>query len=393
MEHFEYPLWATGKLWHETTMIVIVGAGIAGLTLGCALAQKRIPFSVYERAAALLPVGAGITVQRNALTALRNLGLADAVLQAGQSVNRSQILDDRGRVLTSVSLDGEWVDSLVAIHRGKLQALLLAALGQDVHCGHALREFGDRGDAVQATFDVQPPVFGTALVGADGLHSTVRRQLSGNGATRYAGYTSWRGVCPAVDFVDPVCATESWGAGQRFGVVPIGDGEVYWFAVVDAPPGGTDGADVRADLLARFAGWHVPIERLIAGTPPDRILRTDISDRPPERRWSHGCVTLLGDAAHPMTPNLGQGGCQAIEDAVVLAACLAAGDPPDQAFTRYEAKRLTRANHFVRRSRSIGGIGQWRNPVARLIRDTALRLTPTNTVLKQMRKAWTLPED
>ena len=137
--------------------------------------------------------------------------------------------------------------------------------------------------------------------------------------------------------------TESWGRGERFGIVVIGFGEIYWFAVADAAPGGVD-RDVRSELLARFGDLHEPIAAIISATPPERILRTDISDRDPIERWHEGPVVLLGDAAHPMTPNLGQGAGQAIEDAIALDRCLSLEETIERALRRYEACRVPRAN-------------------------------------------------
>jgi 2-polyprenyl-6-methoxyphenol hydroxylase-like FAD-dependent oxidoreductase len=179
--------------------------------------------------------------------------------------------------------------------------------------------------------------------------------------------------------------TESWGHGERFGIVDIGFGQIYWFAVATAAPGGSDG-DVRRELLSRFAGWHEPVRAIIEATPAAQILRTDISDRRPIHRWHEGRVVLLGDAAHPMTPNLGQGAGQAIEDAVVLGRCLANADEPGAALGQYERLRIARANSIVRGSRALGAVGQLRNPVAVWLRNTAMRLTPASLALAQARR-------
>jgi 2-polyprenyl-6-methoxyphenol hydroxylase-like FAD-dependent oxidoreductase len=215
-------------------------------------------------------------------------------------------------------------------------------------------------------------------VGADGLHSAVRQVMRGRGPPRYAGYTSWRALVEDVELPRPDRFTESWGPGRRFGIAPIGHGRVYWFAVADAPPGQMDEGDPRAGLLARFAGWHQPIEAMISAAAPDRILRTDIYDRPPIDRWIEGYVTLLGDAAHPMTPNLGQGGCQAIEDAVVLASALARFGEVQPALLHYQKRRLQRANSFVVRSWRFGQIAHLRTPTMRWLRDRALRAIPAS---------------
>jgi 2-polyprenyl-6-methoxyphenol hydroxylase-like FAD-dependent oxidoreductase len=183
----------------------------------------------------------------------------------------------------------------------------------------------------------------------------------------------------------PDRTTESWGRGERFGIVPIGFGEIYWFAVADAPPNGRD-LDVHRGLMARFAPWHAPIVAIIEATPADRIVRTDICDRPPTTRWHSGRVVLLGDAAHPMTPNLGQGAGQAIEDAVVLDASLASASTIEEALMRYEQRRVTRANGIVLASRRFGAVAQWSHPVAAWIRDRAMSLMPASLGVSQARK-------
>ena len=169
---------------------------------------------------------------------------------------------------------------------------------------------------------------------------------------------------------------ESWGRGERFGFCPIGFGEVYWFAVANRPAGGRDGADSLGALLDRFRTWHAPIPALLRATDPADVLRTDIHDRPPVRSWTRGRVALLGDAAHPMTPNLGQGGCQAVEDAVALALLLSASRDHVRAFRHYERIRLKRANRMVEAARRIGRVGQASTVVGTWLRDAMFRAVP-----------------
>ncbi len=179
--------------------------------------------------------------------------------------------------------------------------------------------------------------------------------------------------------------TESWGRGERFGIVDIGFGETYWFAVADAPEGGID-QDVRAELLFRFAGLHAPIAAILEATPAAHILRTDISDRHPIRQWHEGRVVLLGDAAHPMTPNLGQGAGQAIEDAAVLDQCLASNVDIATSMQQYEHRRMGRANAMVRGSRALGALAQVSNPAGVWLRNTAMRLTPASVAHAQAKR-------
>lgn len=169
--------------------------------------------------------------------------------------------------------------------------------------------------------------------------------------------------------------SESWGSGQRFGIVDIGSNEIYWFACANTAPGGRD-EDSKVALLKRFTGWHEPITEIIRATPPERIVRTDICDRAPLECWHADRVVLLGDAAHPMTPNLGQGAGQAIEDAIVLDRCLAETAELEAALHVFEQQRMTRANAIVLMSRRVGLIAQWQNPAAVWLRNAGMRLVP-----------------
>jgi 2-polyprenyl-6-methoxyphenol hydroxylase-like FAD-dependent oxidoreductase len=227
---------------------------------------------------------------------------------------------------------------------------------------------------------------GSLLVGADGLRSAVREQMVRDGAPKYAGYTSWRGVTPPCDLAEPGRVVESWGRGQRFGIVPIAGRRVYWFATANAPAGERDPG--KAALLDRFREFHAPVSALIEATDEEALLRADIYDRDPIDRWTEGRVVLLGDAAHPMAPNLGQGGCQAMEDALALARALAKQIDHRAAFAEYERERIGRANDFVRWSRSFGRAGQLESAPARWLRDLALRATPKGMMERSMRKTF-----
>jgi 2-polyprenyl-6-methoxyphenol hydroxylase-like FAD-dependent oxidoreductase len=370
--------------------VVIAGAGIGGLTLAVALKRRGVRVTLLEREAELRPAGAGLALSPNAVVALKQLDLADAALGVGAVINRSAILDAAGRPLgaeiDAARLARDLGAPIVALHRARLHEVLLHAVGRDtVRQGMAISRYEQDTDRVAVFCSNGARMDTSLLVGADGLRSTVRAQLVGDGEPVYAGYTSWRGVTPAGAVPTPSRMTESWGHGERFGIVDIGFGQIYWFAVATAAPGGSDG-DVRRELLSRFAGWHEPVRAIIEATPAAQILRTDISDRRPIHRWHEGRVVLLGDAAHPMTPNLGQGAGQAIEDAVVLGRCLANADEPGAALGQYERLRIARANSIVRGSRALGAVGQLRNPVAVWLRNTAMRLTPASLALAQARR-------
>lgn len=372
--------------------VLIVGAGIGGLALAAALRHHGLSADLYERAPALAPVGAGITIQMNAMLALRSIGLDAAVEAEGRVARESRVLDVTGRTLSALDLDAIARDvgaPAVALHRARLQnALRRKVPDASLHLGRAVREAREETDGVVAVLDDGEEVRGDVLIAADGLRSAVRRQLLGDGEPTYAGYTSWRGVARGVPSVPREQVTETWGPGRRFGVVPLGDDEVYWFATQNTAAGARETAEAqRAALRAYFGRWHDPIPALLDATRDEDIVRTDIADRAPTGSWVRGRVALLGDAAHPMTPNLGQGGCQAIEDAVVLAALLARRGDPVAALQRYEAARVARANAVVLESRRVGRVGQIEHGLARAARDLALRMVPAGLTRRGITRA------
>lgn len=368
--------------------VIVAGGGIGGLAAAVALGRRGHEVEVIERAPELRPVGAGLTVQINAMRALAKLGLAEKVAQAGQIVRTAEIRNWDGESISQMNLTAlseELGAPCVGIHRAELHKILLDALATPPRLGVTVTSFVEEKDQVVVKFSDGNSRTADLLIGADGLHSAVRAQLHQDGEPTYAGYTSWRGVCDNNGVTDPSTLIESWGDGSRFGLVPIGPGKMYWFAVADAPANERDGADVKKELLARFGSWHREVKAAIEATAAERIFRTDISDRPVLKTWGRGRVTLLGDAAHPMTPNLGQGACMALEDAVVLDSALGEKSDPEAALRLYEDRRRERANTTVEMARKFGRMGQWSNSVARAVRNAVVHATPAAIAEKQVR--------
>lgn len=309
--------------------VLIVGAGVGGLTAGLALEQAGFEVEILEQADKLRTEGAGISLFQNALRCLDRLGLVDEVIQAGDHFGDGGLYLPDGRCLVEgLSEESLGIDDLplgIALHRGRLVDILDAHLETTI-------EYGLEVVAVDAT-SAQPMVkiagdsmrSADVIVGADGLHSVLRNSIvpDGSNELRYSGYTSWRGLAEW-SYDDPSDANpgEYWGAGQRFGVVPIGDDQIYWFAVHNSDPDAPTDEPPLSFLTEMFGDWPTPIPGLLEATDAHAVIQADIYDRDPVDTWGTGCVTLLGDAAHPMTPDMGQGGCQAIEDAVVLADSL-----------------------------------------------------------------------
>lgn len=352
--------------------IHIAGAGVGGLAAAVALQRRGLPVVVHERAAELVPVGAGLSLWPNAVMALRSIGVDVGGLRGAGGLYRWD-----GRPLAVG--DGEAIETrygapLVLLHRADLQQALLDSLAPGTtRLGETVDTFLQEDHRVVVRLTDGRSHSGALLIGADGLRSAVRERLLGPESLRDSGLVAHRAV---VAFDDPGVAGEFWGAPGVFGVAPLSDGRVYWYATQrsgdERPP-----AEV-------FGHWAEPIGDLIAATPHEHVLTHPLHDRPPARRWVDGRVGLLGDAAHPMLPFLGQGACQAIEDAVALAEAIGERGASPQALAAYEHARHKRAAMLVRRSRSAGQVAHVRRAWQRRLRDVVVRRTPVAVRTRQL---------
>jgi len=359
--------------------VSMIGGGIGGLAAASALQRAGMRVTVFERNHELREVGAGLTLWANAVQVLQELGLASAIAAVSTALIRFECWSWRGKRLGSMPLDSiekAMGAANIGIHRADLLRLLADTLAPgtvqlDAHCVGYMQEEG----GVTSHFADGRHDHADMLVGADGLHSVIRTQLLGQQPPRYSGYTCWRGVALFEDAqVSPGISSETWGRGLRFGMLPIGNGRVFWYATYNCPAGGQDQPGERKPLLHQlFHNWRAPIEQLIEATDEATILRNDILDRRPVRHWGSERVTLLGDAAHPPTPNLGQGACQALEDSLILARCLGKARESVAALRTYEACRMKRSASIIEQSYLFGQIGQWENPLLCSLRDA---LTP-----------------
>jgi 2-polyprenyl-6-methoxyphenol hydroxylase-like FAD-dependent oxidoreductase len=367
--------------------VLIIGGGIGGLAAAIALRKVGIAAAVYESSNALREIGAGLTLWRNAMRAIEKLGLNNELAAIGMPMTEGGVRSWRGAVLSETFVDRHDSSDIQAtvVHRAELLAMLSASLDEGVAQLQTKCVGFKQDDAgVWAQFAGGSEACGDALIGADGIHSVIRSQLFGKESPRYSGYTGWRGVAHLEHEHIPAATTESWGRGRRFGLAPISHGRVFWYATLNIAEGTTDDPIGRkARLLALFGDWHAPIKAVIEATEEQAILHNDIYDRKPVQHWSRGRVTLLGDAAHPMTPNLGQGACQALEDAVVLAQCLKQYSSIVTALQSYQKRRISRTNSIVRQSWLIGQIGQLENPAICSLRDMMMKCLPTSIQLKQ----------
>jgi 2-polyprenyl-6-methoxyphenol hydroxylase-like FAD-dependent oxidoreductase len=354
--------------------VIVIGSGIAGLTAAIGLRKVGIEVTVYERAPELREVGAGISLWANAIRALDYLGAGDAVRAVALGLDQSEFRAAEGRRI-QVRFSGKAFEEKLGVspfvamtHRADVVGALASFVPGVARYGFECVGVEPRGDRVAVRFANGHADEADAVVGADGIKSVVRSILFGPQEPRYAGYTCWRGICPRPAALQPGYIGEWWGRGRRFGITTLPGDRVYWFATHNAPAGrhSADEPSVVADL---FRSWADPVPELIATTPPGQLLHNDIVDRPPIKRWSVGRVGLIGDAAHPTTPNFGQGGCQAIEDGVVLARALAAHPDPARGLEAFTAERYRRTAAITNGSWRFGKVGQWEGRLACWLRD------------------------
>ncbi|MCU0566788.1 MAG: FAD-dependent monooxygenase [Oculatellaceae cyanobacterium Prado106] len=355
--------------------IIVVGGGIGGAATALALSQSGLEPAVYERTSALREVGAGIALWANATHILKQLGLLEAAIQVGCLTTNYQFNSQRGKLLVNIPLDTSEFP-VVGIHRAALHQLLWHPVSSGtLHLGETFERFEPQQNQVEAHFASGLTVTGDALIGADGLRSRVRSALFGEKLPVYRNFKTWRGLTEWVPTsYQPGYIQEFLGAGKGFGFMMLGQGKLYWYAAAMAPEAQPDLAVGRKqELTTMYQDWFSAIPELIAATDEANILTTDLYDRPPTQPWSQGNVTLLGDAAHPMLPTMGQGACTALEDAYVVAQCLKEHPDPIAAFQHYEALRFPRTKAIVEQSLRSSKMGELRNPWAIGVRNALMK--------------------
>jgi 2-polyprenyl-6-methoxyphenol hydroxylase-like FAD-dependent oxidoreductase len=376
---------------------IIIGAGIGGLTTAIALAQKGIEITVYEQASELKEVGAGIWVAPNGLNVFNKLGFAGEIIESGKELRHISIVDLKGKSISIINgkkVKAKHGFTTTAISRTVLHNILISKVNKDtIVLSKRLKAYSQNQQGVSVEFEDGTKATADFLILADGVNSVGRSQLLGNKTLRYAGQTCWRFVTP-FNFPKEENGNmyETWSnkKGLRVGYSQINEKEVYVFIINYTTAGNKDNiATVKQDLLALCHEFPEIIKQMISAVAPEIIIRNDIYDFKPISNWVDGKVALLGDAAHATTPNLGQGACQAIEDAYVIAEQLSSSLSIEQCLKNYQAKRINKATFITNTSWRFSQITNT-SGIVKSFMKWLIRLTPASVNEKQLEKIYSV---
>jgi FAD-dependent urate hydroxylase len=338
---------------------LVMGAGIGGLSAAVALKAAGISCEVFEAVQEIKPVGAAISIWPNGVKCMNLLGMGDITETYGGPLRYMAYQDHRhGKTLTRFSL-APLVERTggrpCPVSRSELQGEMLNFWGRDaVRFGKRATRVEEDDDGVTAWFSDGTTARGDMLIAADGSHSALRPYVLGfTPERRYAGYVNWNGL---VEIDEAIAPADQWttfvGEGKRVSLMPVANGRFYFFFDVPLPAGlAEDRSTLKADLSRYFSGWAAPVQALIARLDPATTNRIEIHDIEPFERLVRGRVALLGDAGHSTTPDIGQGGCAALEDAVVLGETFRDGGDIAAALRQYEARRCERVRDLILKAR------------------------------------------
>jgi len=348
------------KLKEKQMKAIIIGAGIGGMCTAIALKRCGIETEVFEAVKEIKPVGAAISIWPNGVKCLNYLGMKEPLRALGGQMRSMAYCDfQSGSVLTQFSLQplvNEAGEYPYPVARAELQAMLLDGYGRaDVQFGKRVASVEQDAHGVTAYFTDGSEARGDLLIACDGTHSAIRPYVLGEKVERrYAGYVNWNGLVTIDETIAPASQWTTFvGEGKRVSLMPVAGNRFYFFFDVPLPPGlAEDRTTLRADLQRYFSGWAAPVQKLIEQIDPETTNRIEIHDIEPFAQLVKGRVALLGDAAHSTTPDIGQGGCAAMEDAVVLAHALQTNSLGiEDALLRYQHKRAERVKDLVLKAR------------------------------------------
>lgn len=367
--------------------IGIVGAGIAGLTAGIMLKKMGFQVEIFEAADNVRGIGAGIGLASNAMKAFEYLGLEEEIMAISNQLKEFQIVDSKGKRILKTATDqikrSYNLDNFV-IHRSDLHAYLVSKIDKNqIHTSKRLIEFEQNSDSVLLKFKDSSECNFDYVIGADGVNSLIRQKLIPKSEPRYAGYWCWRSVVTLDKQLNE--GTEVWGRNGRFGISPLNQNRIYWYACINSnlkdgiPQFGLD------ELKNRFKDYFPFIGKLLDASQDKELISTPIVDIRPISKFHFGRIVLLGDAAHATTPNMGQGACMGLEDVAVLQEELIKNDW-NLACANFEKRRLNRTKYIIEKSDLAGKVAQVDHPILISIRNNLMRILPDSIAHSQMKK-------
>ena len=343
--------------------IAIVGGGIGGLATANAMLNKGFNVRVYERTRVLQPIGAGLSLTPNGLNSLEAIrpGIVQLLKQAGSPLHKLVLKRSTGETILSkpIEIEQQYGQPMLNIQWSKLQAILASTLPPETIClDRRCVGLEQSEDGLSVYFSDGTVIQPDLLIGADGVNSVVRQNLIGDGFPNFAERVSWRAVIKYDHkLLSPNTATLVTAPdGKNCFLIDVGEGYTFWSASMRSSDDFVNrrDTDAKTRVLERFAQWAEPVGEIIAATPAEDIVERPLCDRVPLQHWSKGRVTLLGDAAHPVVPSLGQGANMAFEDAYELAECLDRAPNTAAAFADYERSRIPRTTAIYDRSADVG---------------------------------------
>jgi len=349
---------------------LIIGAGIGGMSAAAALKQQGIECEVFEAVKEIKPVGAALSIWSNGVKCMNHLGMGKIMDELGGPMHFMSYQDGlTGTTMTQFSLS-PLVEAVgerpCPVSRADIQRLMIEHWGvEKIQFGKRLANIEQSETGVTATFTDGTQAHGDFMIAADGTHSIARPYVLGfTPERRYAGYVNWNGL---IDIDTSIAPDNQWttfvGEGKRVSLMPIADGRFYFFFDVPVPLGlNEDRTTVKEDLKRYFSGWAEPVQKLIDTLDPQTTNRIEIHDIEPFSPLVKGKVALLGDAGHSTTPDIGQGACAALEDAVVLGQCFAKGLPLEQTLMEYHEQRVDRVKDLVLKARKRCDVTHSKSP-------------------------------
>lgn len=364
--------------------IAIIGGGIGGLTLANCFQQQGIPFHLYERAEAFGEVGAGIGISESAIGILSRLGLKEAVISNGKFIKDAVIVDKHKKVIRKLPIE----NGGICLHRSTLIDALAANINQEnVSFEHEVSGIEVKAEYTELQFSNGIIKRYSSVIACDGINSLIRKKLLPKVEKRYSGQTVWRGIANIElpeDFQKVYY--EFWGENKRFATIPLNENQYYWYAVKCAEAGAKDNPQtLKAELKELFKNYCSVVPQVIDYTP--EIIRNDMWDiMPTNTDWHYKNIIFLGDAIHATTPNLAQGGCQAIEDAYTLSRIVKKYGLTEQAAKYFKDLRVKKVNYIVNQSWKYGKTSHSSNSTTEAFIKFVFRCIPNNYFKKQYSK-------